>query len=153
MINLVQTPYNLRSGYPIVRRTLEDKKKLVKQDGFGPESCCATVEYTLRGNARYAFGNSQMRIEMPPDIYTNNWVKLHGEMAALIAAIRRIENAGNGDEQLPITSVYIELRPCEANCMQALQNILPDNTTVYFSFLHPDQVDEWKQSARALCAA
>ena len=50
-----------------------------------------------------------------------------------------------------ITNVYIELRPCEANCMQALQNILPDGTTVYYSFLHPTEVEEWKRSAHELC--
>ncbi|PDO85656.1 hypothetical protein [Kosakonia pseudosacchari] len=153
MINLVQTPYDLNSGYPIVRRTLEDKKKLVKHEGFGPESCCATIEYTLRGNSRYAFGNSQMQVEMPPNIYAHNWVKLHGEMTALVAAIRRIERVDSTSAVLPITSAYIELRPCEASCLPALHNMLPDNITVYFSFLHPTQVDQWKQSARALCAA
>ncbi|ASL96545.1 hypothetical protein JY446_18535 [Serratia marcescens] len=151
MIQLVQAEYNIKSGYPIVRRTLEDKKKLIEKPGFGPESCCATIEYQLRGSTRYAFGNSQMKMEMPPDIYTHNWVKLHAEMAALVAAIRRIERFDADKEQVPITNVYIELRPCEANCMQALQNILSDGTTVYYSFLHPNEVEEWKRSAHELC--
>ncbi|HCB3599312.1 hypothetical protein [Serratia marcescens] len=151
MIQLVQSEYNIKSGYPIVRRTLEDKKKLIEKPGYGPESCCATIEYQLRGSTRYAFGNSQMKMEMPPDIYTHNWVKLHAEMAALVAAIRRIERFDADKEQVPITNVYIELRPCEANCMQALQNILPDGTTVYYSFLHPTEVEEWKRSAHELC--
>ncbi|MBX9332880.1 hypothetical protein K5M56_16705, partial [Serratia marcescens] len=104
-MQLVQVEYNIKSGYPIVRRTLEDKKKLIEKPGFGPESCCATIEYQLRGSTRYAFGNSQMKMEMPPDIYTHNWVKLHAEMAALVAAIRRIERFDADKEQVPITNV------------------------------------------------
>lgn len=152
MINLIQTPHDINSGYPIVRRTLEDKRRLSRQQGFGPLSCCATVEYTLRGNARYSFGNSREQVPMPEDIYANNWVRLHGEMAALVYAIRRIENYGTSSAVLPITQLYIELTPCTANCMGALENILPANTTVFYSFLHPTQVDAWHNSARALCA-
>lgn len=136
MIQLVQAEYNIKSGYPIVRRTLEDKKKLIEKPGFGPESCCATIEYQLRGSTRYAFGNSQMKMEMPPDIYTHNWVKLHAEMAALVAAIRRIERFDADKEQVPITNVYIELRPCglaacrhcKISCPTALPSITPSCT-------------------------
>ncbi|KTS27966.1 hypothetical protein [Pantoea stewartii] len=149
-MQLIKTEYTLRSGYPIVRRTLENKKNLVKQPGFGPESCCAVVEYRLRGNIRYAFGNSRMQVSVPPEIYTNNWVRLHGEMAALVAAIERIERFSS-DDVIPITAAYIELRPCEANCMQALHNILPENANVYYSFDHPTQVEEWKLRAHELC--
>ena len=77
-MQLIKTEYSLNSGYPIVRRTLEDKKKRVEQPGFGPESCCAVVEYRLRGNIRYAFGNSRMQVSMPPGIYTHNWVRRNG---------------------------------------------------------------------------
>ncbi|KKW50134.1 hypothetical protein XB02_13930 [Pantoea ananatis] len=149
-MQLIKTEYTLRSGYPIVRRTLENKKNLVKQPGFGPESCCAVVEYRLRGNIRYAFGNSRMQVSVPPGIYTNNWVRLHGEMAALVAAIERIERFSS-DDVIPITAAYIELRPCEANCMQALHNILPENANVYYSFDHPTQVEEWELRAHELC--
>ncbi|ERM14099.1 hypothetical protein V462_14755 [Pantoea ananatis 15320] len=149
-MQLIKTEYSLNSGYPIVRRTLEDKKKRVEQPGFGPESCCAVVEYRLRGNIRYAFGNSRMQVSMPPGIYTHNWVRLHGEMAALVAAIDRIERYST-DDVIPITAAYIELRPCEANCMQALRNILPEDARVYYSFEHPAQVDEWKVRANELC--
>ncbi|MCW1834160.1 hypothetical protein OLZ33_19460 [Pantoea ananatis] len=149
----LKTEYSLNSGYPIVRRTLQDKKNLVKKPGFGPESCCAVVEYELRGNIRYAFGNSQMHISVPPRIYRHDWVKMHGEMAALCVAIERMERFSTDDDVLKLNSikrVYIELQPCRDKCMPALRNIVP-NAEVYYSFDHPTQVDEWKLRARELC--
>ncbi|KOQ92062.1 hypothetical protein [Pluralibacter gergoviae] len=150
MMQLIKTPYDLRSGYPIVRRTLEDKKKLVRKEGFGPYSCCATVEYKMRGNSRYSFGNSQMRLPVLDDIYTNNFVRLHGEMAAVVIAIERAERY-ESDKLPAITSLYVELHPCMVRCMPALQNILSDNVNIYYSFDHPDEVEEWKQCAGRLC--
>jgi len=66
----------------IVRLTLEDKKKQVKQPGFSPDSCCAVAEYRLRGTIHYAFGNSQMQEIMSPGINIPDRDRLHGEMVA-----------------------------------------------------------------------
>lgn len=55
MIQLVQAEYNIKSGYPIVRRTLEDKKKLIENrvTGLSPvappsnTSCAAALAMPL----------------------------------------------------------------------------------------------------------
>lgn len=149
---LEQIPYN--SGDDLVRWCLARKRyHALNTHGIGPASCCAAAETTVRGQRRYVFGNSQLRMPIQGNIYANPWMRCHGEASAMMQVIERCQhdlanNEGNLAALIP--RIYIELSPC-GRCEPMLANVAPDLPVLY-SFRHPGQVGEWEEAARVLCS-
>ncbi len=153
MINLVQVPYDLNSGNEIVAATLQTKKMSQMHPGIGPHSCWAGVGYILTQNPvmQIQTGFSQMKNDLEYSPYKNDWVKYHGELSGLNHAIEAIMNSGHAVKHVfPIVGVYVEMSPCP-RCKPALQNLLPDGTTVMFSFNYETEKSAWLQAASDLC--
>ncbi|MDD5326752.1 MAG: hypothetical protein PHY02_02935 [Phycisphaerae bacterium] len=76
---LYHTAYSLASLEPMVSKCLELKRFHVHSTpGIGSVSCCACIEYLVRGQLRYTFGNSQFHNPIEPGIYTYPYVHCHG---------------------------------------------------------------------------
>jgi len=152
MINLIQVPYDHYSDNEIVRTTLQTKKLSQDNHGVGPHSCWAGVGYMLGGGElRIQTGFSQMRNELEMSPYKNDWVKYHGELSALANAIEAMSNQGHpAGQEFPIVGVYIEMSPCP-KCAPALNNLLPDKTTVMYSYDYATQKSDWEKAATVLC--
>jgi hypothetical protein len=92
-----------------------------------------------------------MKNELESSVYKNSWVKYHGELSALNNAIESIMRSGHLIGQLfPIVGVYIEMSPCQ-KCAPALQNLVPDGTTVMYSFDYQTEKEKWVDEATKLC--
>ncbi|HEX5357641.1 MAG TPA: hypothetical protein VFW93_15625 [Aquabacterium sp.] len=153
MITLLQTPYDINAQNDLVRTTLLTKKISQSHPGIGPHSCWAGIAFYQNGEIKIQTGFSQMKNELEQSPYKNSWVKYHGELAGLAQAIEVIMGNGHQSGQLfPIVGVYIEMSPC-GKCGPALQNLLPDGTTVLYSFDYATQKAAWEKAATDLCKA
>lgn len=150
---LTQVAYEADSDIPLVKATLTAKKGAQSTPGIGPYSCWAgvAVPYTRNGY-KYSIRCSQSRNEIwGPSPYKNQWVKYHGEISAIAQVISAYWEESGTD--VKAAAVYIELSPCE-NCSEALTNLLPDKTTVYYSFPYTKNgVADWEAAAKKLCQA
>lgn len=152
-VKLVQVDYGTHSPYALVAETLRTKRASQSDRGIGPLSCWAGISYGQDSQLKLATGFSQMKNELEGvSPYKNQWVKYHGELAALANAIEVVNSGSFSGGRLPIFDVYVEMSPCP-KCRPALDNLLPDGTTVYYSFDYATQKDAWEKAARTLCKA
>ena len=147
---LKQVAYDLDSPHGSVQACLRKKREVSQPPknggilGIAASSCCSFVSYIGRDSTlRTVIGNSRIRI---PFQFKDTEVRtacVHGELTALWNVIEDEDNIPK------IIEMYIEMSPCE-RCTIALNNLLPPDQTVLFSFRHPDEVNEWRNAARSL---
>lgn len=151
MVELVQVAYDIRSPFGSVQACLTEKRRAAEViEGIGPASCCSFVSY-LDGNGTpgAVFGNSRIRIPFAmangpdPGQDVRN-ACCHGELVALW----HLFNEQNAIPQ--ILEMYIEMSPCP-NCEVALNNILPQQLVIYYSFRYGADTEAWRAAAVALC--
>jgi hypothetical protein len=151
---LERTAYTVSSTEKIVRKCLLRKQSFVrKKEGIGPHSCWSCVEFLVRGQRRYAYGNSQFLNPVAEGIYRRPYVRCHGEKSAVMRMLERCQldlEACDGRIEDLVSRIYIELSPCE-ECGPFLLAIKP-GLEILYSWLYPDERDEWQDAARALCS-
>jgi deoxycytidylate deaminase len=148
-IALKKVEYTLDSGIGAVQACLRKKIEITRREqfkGVGPASCCSFISYMDQdGSIKNSMGNSRSRIPYINPKGQQRAACAHGEMTAIWDAINTCD-----DVPQTIFEIYIELSPCP-NCLDALNNLLPDGTVVYYSFDYPSQKNEWESQARQLC--
>jgi deoxycytidylate deaminase len=152
-LNFIPTDYATDSDNDLVNEVLAAKRRHARTvRGYGPLSCWAGVIYRARGTKHLMFGCSQDHNHIDgTSPYKNQYVKYHGEIAAIANAIETINEGSYGGGDIPVGPIYIELSPCD-RCGDALKNLLPDQTDVYYSFDYATEMDAWEQAAKGLCS-
>lgn len=150
-ITLTQVAYDMASSNELVSTTLQTKKASQFYHGIGPASCWAGVAYYDGTQPAIATGFSQMKNELDgTSPYKNQWVKYHGELAAIARAIEIIRGGGVTSGLLPILGVYVEMSPCP-RCAPNIGGLLPDGTTVFYSFDYATESATWLSESKKLC--
>ncbi|GAB4272421.1 MAG: hypothetical protein Kow0080_18860 [Candidatus Promineifilaceae bacterium] len=147
MPNYIQVPYNPDSPLGIVQSCLRYKKMAAtggspgKIRGIAHQSCFSAVSMLIAGKPQLIYGNSRNKVP-----YTETGVAcVHGECNAIWEAM------SDADPNMPvILEMYVEIHPCP-NCAAFLNNALPADQEVYYSFKYPDELAEWQIAARKLC--
>lgn len=148
---LLKVPYDIDSDNEIVRTTLQTKKLSQMHTGIGPVSCWAGVGFVVGSELSIQTGFSQMKNDLEYSPYKNRWVKYHGELSGLVNAIEAIMRGGHDPgREFPIVGVYIEMSPCP-KCQPAVENLVPDGTTVMYSFDYATEKNAWETAAKNLC--
>ncbi|MCH4090224.1 hypothetical protein [Acetobacter sp.] len=145
---LERVNYDINSPNEAVRTCLQKKKQMsaaVGQGGFngiGKESCCAYVSWGNNNRICSAIGVSRNRsLFCKSGQFSTAYI--HGELDAIVQAIEE-------NNALPhFHQIYIEMSPCP-KCTAALNNLLPDNQVVYFSFDYQTERELWAAAARRL---
>jgi hypothetical protein len=152
-LNFIPTDYAKDSENYLVSTVLAAKRQHAREKtGYGPLSCWAGVIYRARGTDHLMFGCSQDQNHIDgTSPYKNQYVKYHGEIAAIANAIETINRGSFSGGDIPVGPVYIELSPCD-RCGDALKNLLPDQTDVYYSFDYKSELADWEKAAKGLCA-
>lgn len=152
MAKLTKVAYDINSKEGAVQACLRKKKEVsgnVDQggiNGIGSQSCCSFVSYINKdGRPDNIFGNSRIRVPFKVNGLDVGTACVHGELTTLW-------NILQDEERIPtILSMYIEMSPCE-KCSKALENILPPDQEILYSFDHPGEVKAWSDAAKKLCA-
>lgn len=148
MPNYIQVPYNPDSQLGTVQSCLRYKRMVAtdrspeKISGIAYQSCFSAVAVLIAGEPQLIYGNSRNKVP-----YAETRVAcVHGECNAIWEAIN------DADPNMPtILEMYIEVHPCP-NCAAFLNNALPADQTVYYSFMYSREgLDAWKEAARRLC--
>jgi deoxycytidylate deaminase len=144
---LIRKVYDINSPDGAVQACLMAKRNAVHQNkGIGPLSCCSFVSYLDRnGHPQRVTGISRGGIPFIGKTGPQRKACAHGELTALWDVIDTYDGVPQR-----FLEMYIEMSPCP-NCTSALNNILPHDQVVFYSYEYPSEKDAWETEAKKLC--